>query len=239
VPRLDGIPLALELAATRVRALGVHELLARLDDRFRLLVTGPRDAPPRQQTLWAVIDWSWELLTEPERLVLRRLAVAADGCGLHAAEAICAEDDLDVLGLLARLVDRSLVVVADGPDGPRYRLLESVAAYGLQRLAMRGNRAELGCGTAVTTPISPNGRHHAFAATTSGPGSGAWTPRPPTCALPWTPRSRQRRRRFRMVNALAWYWFLRGRLTEARRALEQALPSGTDPPPPGPRPRPG
>ena len=65
--RLDGIPLALELAATRVRTLGVRELLARLDDRFRLLVTGHRDAPPRQQTLWAVIDWSWELLTEPER----------------------------------------------------------------------------------------------------------------------------------------------------------------------------
>jgi len=87
--RLDGIPLALELAATRVRTLGVHELLARLDDRFRLLVSGHRDAPPRQQTLWAVIDWSWELLTGPERLVMRRLAVAADGCGLHAAEVIC------------------------------------------------------------------------------------------------------------------------------------------------------
>src|SRR5207247_10337007 len=100
--RLDGVPLALELAATRVRTLGVHELPARLDDRFGLLVTGHRDAPPRQRTLWAVIDWSWELLTEPERLVLRRLAVAADGCGLHAAEAICAADDRDVLGLLAR-----------------------------------------------------------------------------------------------------------------------------------------
>src|SRR5260370_20362003 len=91
--RLDGIPLALELAATRVRTLGVHELLARLDDRFGLLVTGHRDAPPRQQTLRAVIDWSWELLTEPERLVLRRLAVAADRCSPHPAEAVCSEDD--------------------------------------------------------------------------------------------------------------------------------------------------
>src|SRR5215831_11419778 len=141
--RLDGIPLALELAATRVRTLGVPELLARLDNRFRLLVTGHRDAPPRQQTLLAVIDWSWELLTEPERLVLRRLAVAADGCGLHAAETICAEDDLDVLGLVSRLVDRSLVVVADGLDGPRYRLLESVAAYGLQRLRQAGEVSPL------------------------------------------------------------------------------------------------
>src|SRR6202007_2156622 len=111
--RLDGIPRARELAAARVRTLGVHELLARLDDRFRVLSTGHRDAPPRQQTLWAVIDWSWELLAEPERLVLRRLAVTADGCGLDAAEAICAEDDLDVPGLVARLVDRSLVVLAD------------------------------------------------------------------------------------------------------------------------------
>src|SRR5262249_19160437 len=130
--RLDGIPLALELAATRIRTLGVHELLARLDDRFRLLVTGHRAAPSRHQapaghqTLSAVIDWSWELLTEPERLVLRRLAVAADGCTLCAAEAICADDDLDVPGLVSRLVDRSLVAVADGPDGPRYRLLETV-----------------------------------------------------------------------------------------------------------------
>src|SRR5439155_27224009 len=141
--RLDGIPLALELAATRVRTLGVHELLARLDDRFRLLVTGHRDAPARQQTLSAVIDWSWELLSEPERLVLQRLAVAADSCSLHAAEAICAEDGLDVPGLVARLVDRSLVAVTDGPDGPRYRLLESVAAYGLQRLHQAGESAQL------------------------------------------------------------------------------------------------
>src|SRR5258708_11581523 len=89
--RLDGIPLALELAAARVRTLGIHELLARLDDRFRLLSTGHRDAPPRQQTMWAVIDWSWELLTEPERMALRRLAAAASRSSLHAPEAIDAE----------------------------------------------------------------------------------------------------------------------------------------------------
>jgi DNA-binding SARP family transcriptional activator len=87
--RLDGIPLALELAATRVRALGVDGLVDRLDDRFRLLATGHRGAPPRQKTLTAMIDWSWELLTEQERLVLRRLAVHADGCVLEAAEAVC------------------------------------------------------------------------------------------------------------------------------------------------------
>jgi predicted ATPase len=81
--------LALELAATRVRSLGVHELLARLGDRFGPRATGHSDAPARQQTLWAVIDWNWKLVTEPERLVLRRLAVAADGWSLQAAEAIC------------------------------------------------------------------------------------------------------------------------------------------------------
>ena len=222
--RLDGIPLALELAATRVRTLGVHELLARLDDRFRLLVTGHRDAPPRQQTLWAVIDWSWELLTEPERLVLRRLAVAADGCSLPAAEAICAEDGLDVLGLVARLVDRSLVVVADGPDGVRYRLLESVAAYGRQRLYQAGESGRLRLRhrhyyTNFAERAAPRLRGHdqrswlrrldveaanlrtALDAALKDDGDAA----------------------LQMVNALAWYWFLRGRLTEARRSLDEAL----------------
>jgi predicted ATPase/DNA-binding SARP family transcriptional activator len=222
--RLDGIPLALELAATRVRALGVHELLARLDDRFRLLVTGPRDAPPRQQTLWAVIDWSWELLTEPERLVLRRLAVAADGCSLPAAEAICAEDGLDVLGLLARLVDRSLVVVADGPDGPRYRLLESVAAYGLQRLDQAGESGRLRVRhrryyTNFAERAAPRLRRH---------DQRSWLRRLDAEAANLrsaldSALNDHDDDALRMVNALAWYWFLRGRLTEARRALEQAL----------------
>jgi tetratricopeptide (TPR) repeat protein len=125
--RLDGIPLALELAATRVPALGVPELAARLQvpqDRFGLLRAGPRDAPARQRTLAAVIDWSWRLLTEPERAVLHRLAVHTGGCTLAAAEAVCAGDGApagEVLDLLAGLVDRSLVVRG---DGPRFRLLE-------------------------------------------------------------------------------------------------------------------
>src|SRR5690606_4884502 len=105
-----------------------HALADRLDDRFRLLTTGKRGAPQRQRTLRAVIDWSWDLLTGPERAVLRRLAAHADGCTLEAAEAVCSGDGIaaaDVADLLARLVDQSLVAVADGPDGLRYRLLES------------------------------------------------------------------------------------------------------------------
>jgi predicted ATPase len=223
--RLDGIPLALELAATRVRALGVPELLARLDDRFRLLVTGHRDAPARQQTLWAVIDWSWCLLTVPERLVLRRLAVAADGCSLHAVEAICAADELDVPGLVSRLVDRSLVAVTDGPDGPRYRLLESVAAYGLQRLHQAGEFRELRL------------RHRRYytdlaeraAAQLRGHDQRSWLRRldAETANLRHSLESaiqdNDAAAALAMVNALTWYWFLRGRLTEARRALDEAL----------------
>ncbi|GAB2936105.1 hypothetical protein GCM10027203_41460 [Nonomuraea fastidiosa] len=142
--RLDGIPLALELAATRMRTLTPRQLAERLDDRFRLLASGHRDAPARQRTLRAMIDWSWELLTGAERLVLRRLAVHADGCTLEAAEDVCAEPGLDVLDLLARLVDRSLVLRTTGPgaDG-RYRLLESVSAYCVERLEAAGELDEV------------------------------------------------------------------------------------------------
>ncbi|KAA5832862.1 AfsR/SARP family transcriptional regulator [Saccharopolyspora hirsuta] len=139
--RLDGLPLALELAASRVRGLGVRELAARLDDRFDLLIARNRRAPTRHQTLRAVIDWSWELLSDTEQTVLRRLASCADGCTLEAAEAICADEDLPphaVLDALTALVDRSLLTVALPEGHPRYRLLESVAAYCRERLAEAG-----------------------------------------------------------------------------------------------------
>jgi len=228
--RLDGIPLALELAATRVRTLGVHELLARLDDRFRLLVTGHRDAPARQQTLWAVIDWSWELLTEPERLVLRRLAVAADGCSLRAAEAICAEEGLDVLGPVSRLVDRSLVVVADGPDGPRYRLLESVAAYGLRRLHQAGESGQLRLRhrryyASLAERAAPHLRGHDQRSWLGRLDAEAANLR---SALDSALKDNDAAA-LRIANALAWYWFLRGRLIEARRALDEALALGHGP----------
>jgi len=228
--RLDGIPLALELAATRVRTLGVHELLVRLDDRFRLLATGHRDAPPRHQTLWGVIDWSWELLTEPERIVLRRLAVMADGCELRAAEAICGEDDLDVPAVLSRLVDRSLVVVADRPDGPRYRLLESVAAYSLRRLREAGEDRQVlrrhrqfysDLAERAATRLRGYDQRSWLRALNVEAANlhaalGSAIPDGDTTAL-------------RMANSLAWYWLLSGRLAQARRTLEEALalPGGT------------
>ena len=143
--RLDGIPLALELAAARVRALSVDQLLARLEDRFRLLTGGSRTALERHQTLQATVDWSHALLTAPERVLFRRLAVFTGGFSLEAAEAVgpapAADSDgglarEDVLDLLTRLVDQSLVLAEAPPAGPtRYRLLETLRQYAQQKLA--------------------------------------------------------------------------------------------------------
>ncbi|MER7723713.1 BTAD domain-containing putative transcriptional regulator [Streptomyces sp. NPDC096323] len=142
--RLDGLPLAIELAAARLRMLGPQQIADRLDDRFRLLTSGSRTVLPRQQTLRAVVDWSWDLLAEDERTTLRRLSVFAGGCTLEAAEAVCADGPRharDVAGLLGSLVDKSLVVAAPAADGQmRYRLLETVGEYATQRLDEAGER---------------------------------------------------------------------------------------------------
>ncbi|WP_052809651.1 BTAD domain-containing putative transcriptional regulator [Streptomonospora alba] len=243
--RLDGIPLALELAAARVRALGVCELAVRLDDRFRVLTSGSRDAPARQRTLRAMIDWSWEPLPEPERAVLRRLAVHADGCTLEAAEEVCAGGDVaaaDVLDLLSRLVDRSLVMAAENAvprtramsgarpedasrSGPRYRLLESVAAYCLERAeeagetgAVRRRHAEYY--TRLAERAQPYLRGH---------GQHAWLERLDAesanlrAALDTAVDLGDAPVALRLVDALAWYRILRGRYAEARESLRAAL----------------
>ena len=131
--RLDGIPLAIELAAARVRSLSPEDLVARLDQRFKLLTRGSRAALERHQTLRSTIDWSYDLLEPTERRALDRLSVFAGGCDLAAAEAVLAGDDLDeldVVDLLGQLVDKSLVVADDNADGGvRYRLFESIRQY--------------------------------------------------------------------------------------------------------------
>jgi non-specific serine/threonine protein kinase len=140
--RLDGIPLAIELAAARVHALSVESIARRLDDRFRLLTNGDRTVLPRQQTLRALIDWSYDLLTPAERILLRRLAVFAGGWTLEAAEAVCAGgeiDRMDVLDVLAALVEKSLV--GTGADSGRYSLLETVRRYAEERLSESGDGA--------------------------------------------------------------------------------------------------
>lgn len=139
--RLDGIPLALELAAARVRFLSVEQIATRLSDRFRLLTGGSRTALPRQQTLQALIDWSYDLLADKEKRLLQRLAVFAGSWDLEAAEAVAgdAADDaplpaVEVLEALAHLVDKSLVVLEDTAHGPRYRLLETIRQYARNKL---------------------------------------------------------------------------------------------------------
>jgi predicted ATPase len=172
--RLDGIPLALELAAARVGALSVVQIEARLSDRFRLLTGGDRTALPRQQTLRALIDWSFDLLTEPERALFRRLAVFSGSFTLEAAEAIGAGDQaggMDVLTPLTNLIEKSLVGL--DPDSGRYRLLETVRQYAQERLTESGGE------DSVRT------RHAAFylrfaeGATPElfGPRQGAWLAR--------------------------------------------------------------
>jgi predicted ATPase len=135
--RLDGIPLAIELAAARVSSLAVGQIAARLDDEMALLTRGPRTAAPRHRTLRGTLDWSYDLLAEPEQTLLRRLAVFAGGWTLDAAESICAGDGIDragVLDLLSQLVDASLVIVEECSGEARYRLLEPVRQYALGQL---------------------------------------------------------------------------------------------------------
>jgi predicted ATPase/DNA-binding SARP family transcriptional activator len=136
--RLDGLPLALELAAARLRALPLVTLAERLDDRFRLLTGGARTTLPRQQTLRAVVDWSYDLLFEDERQLFARLSVFVGGCELAAAEAVCADDLVpqeEILDILSRLVDKSLVTVDFGPTGARYSQLQILWQYGREHLA--------------------------------------------------------------------------------------------------------
>ena len=139
--RLDGIPLAIELAAARVRALSVAQILDSLHDRFRLLTGGARTAVRRQQTLRASVDWSHALLTEPERALFRRAAVFMGGFDLDAAQAVCGGSDVEryqTLDQLTLLIDKSLVVADDSRLGTRYRMLETVRQYGLEKLGESG-----------------------------------------------------------------------------------------------------
>ncbi|WP_026119095.1 BTAD domain-containing putative transcriptional regulator [Nocardiopsis ganjiahuensis] len=238
--RLDGIPLALELAATRLRHLGADEIAARLDDRFALLGTGRRDAPERQRTLRAVINWSWDQLDPAERAVLSRLAVTADGCEPDTAEALCsgpgpsaetgtaeqvhvpANTVLDVVGALA---DHSLVTVETASSHTRYRLLESVAAYALEHLAASGDR---------TRVRARHARHLADLAAGAdahlrGPDQHRWLERLDresanlTSALDHAVAADDPDLALRLAVAPCWHRYLRGRSGQARAALDRAL----------------
>jgi non-specific serine/threonine protein kinase len=226
--RLDGIPLAIELAAVRVSSLPVEAIAERLDQRFRLLTGGPRDALPRQQTLRAALDWSHDLLTAPEQVLLRRLSVFAGGWTLAAAEAVCAGDGIEaweILDLLDGLVNKSLVLLEDGAEEARYRLLETVRQYGWERLAASSEEAAVG------------DRHLAWCVTLAeeaasqlrGSEQGAWLARLERehdnlrAALAWTRQQGVGELGLRLAGALWHFWRMRGYFSEGRDWLEAAL----------------
>ena len=220
--RLDGIPLALELAAARVKLLRVDQIAARLDDSFRLLTGGSRTALPRQQTLRALIDWSYALLTEPERALLRRLAVFAGGWTLEAAEA--AGGDGDVLDLLSRLVDKSLVVAERAPgDETRYRLLETIRQYAREKLfdapgeAAAARAAHLAYYLALAEAAEPR---------VFGPDEREWGDRLVAeldnlrATLEWA-LDREPETALRLAGALVWFWWQNGNTRETHAWLLQ------------------
>ena len=146
--RLDGIPLAIELAAARVRSLAPDQIAARLDDRLRLLVGGSRTALPRQQTLRAAIDWSYDLLSPQEQTLLQTLSLFRGGWCLEAAEVVCAtteQESGEILDRLTGLVDKSLVAYEEQQGTARYRLLETIRHYATEHFLSSGDSATLGC----------------------------------------------------------------------------------------------
>jgi predicted ATPase/DNA-binding SARP family transcriptional activator len=228
--RLDGIPLAIELAAAQVRVLAIEEIDARLDDDFRLLTGGSRTALPRHQTLQATLDWSYDLISEKERALFRRLAVFAGSFALEAAEAVCSQGEIaksDVLGLLTRLVEKSLVVAEPAAEGGvRYRLLETLRQYGWTRLVESGETVAMQRRHADTyLALAEQAREAIF----RGVEQTAWWDRLDReydnmrAALRWSIDSREHETALRLAAALWAFWFVRGNGSEGQRWLEEAL----------------
>ena len=224
---LDGLPLAIELAASRTASLPVTTIAERLGDRFRLLVGGSRTALSRQQTLKATLDWSYELLDERQRHVLRSLSVFVGGAPLDAAELVCrAEgmDGTDVIGTLGELVDQSLVVLDDRPEGPRYRLLETVREYGRDRLIESGHPLET---TAAHVAWSLDLAEQAEAALPT-PAWSEWFARlelehDNVRAAIERSLASDPPRALALVAGMWRFWLWQGHLAEGRRSLTRAL----------------
>jgi predicted ATPase len=226
--RLDGLPLAVELAAARLRAFPLATLAERLNDRFRLLTGGARTNLPRQQTLRAVVDWSYDLLFEDERRLFARLSVFAGGCELAGAEAVCADDQVpheEILDILSRLVDKSLVTVDIGATPARYSQLQTLWQYAGDRLAETGETDEF------------RERHacwHLGLAEQGRPGLRGhlgieWRARLETeldnfrSALDWFIGRGDDRSALALVAAVSYLWFLRADFHEGYRWSKDAL----------------
>ena len=231
--RLGGIPLALELAATRVKVLSCEQIAARLNDQFRLLTGGARNALPRHQTLRAAVDWSYDLLSSTERTLFRRLAVFAGDFSLEAAEAICCFDECgtdDVLDVLAGLVDKSLVTVEEHGDRLRYRLLESLRQYGTERLTEEGEQTELSDRLLQWFL----GEAERAEPELKGPDQGAFLNLLDEehdnlrAALAWALQRGDTIDGLRLAVTLSRFWLVRGYLSEGRRWLEFTLAASPD-----------
>jgi predicted ATPase/class 3 adenylate cyclase len=224
--RLDGIPLAIELASARTKIFPPEEIAARLDDRFRLLTGGSRTALERHQTLFALIEWSHNLLSEAERLLLRRLSVFAGGWSFETVQTICGEGiEEDALDLLTHLVDKSLVAVEEEAEAARYRLPETIRQYARDKLFESGEAEQI------------RDRHLDFFlrfAETAEPKLRSaeqlgWLERVETehdnlrTALAWSLKSGKSDRGLQLAGALYYFWLLRGNFNEGHKWLNDAL----------------
>ncbi|HEV2121836.1 MAG TPA: LuxR family transcriptional regulator, partial [Chloroflexota bacterium] len=230
---MDGIPLALELAAARVRVLSLEQILARLDDSFRLLVGGSRVAPTRQQTLRAALDWSDALLITGERALFHRLAVFAGEFHLDAVETVCADVTLpatDILDILTRLVDKSLVMVTQDEQRAWYRLLEPVRQYALQGLTASGEWGKVEAFHAnyylllveqVMPPLYGSVEDIWLARLEREQGNLR-------AALHWAEEAVEADIGLRLATALVPFWEAHGHLAEGRRWLQAMLALPTD-----------
>ncbi|WP_203924039.1 AfsR/SARP family transcriptional regulator [Rugosimonospora africana] len=225
---LDGMPLAIELAAARLNAMTPEQVASRLDDRFRLLTGGNRTALARHQTLAAVVGWSWDLLDDAERTLWRRLSVFAGGATLEAVERVCADDLVAtdrVLDLLAALVDKSLLEMREDTGTPRYQMLEIIKAYGHDRLVEAGEldaaqRAHAG----YFLELAENAEHHLLTAEQL-----AWLARLSAdhdnlqAAVRGTVAAGDTRSAYRFVASLGLYWWLRGHKIEGAELSSAVL----------------
>ena len=226
--RLDGLPLAVELAAARLRSLTLATLAERLDDRFRLLTVGARTALPRQQTLRAVVDWSYDLLFEDERRLFARLSVFAGGCGLDAAEAVCADDQVpagEVLDVLSRLVDKSLVAAPNAGRDGRFTQLQTLWEYGRDRLDESGEVDAMCARHAAYYRQMAEQAHEGLRGAT-GP---MWRERLTSelgnlrAALDWFAARGDADAALSLASGMAWLWVINSDSVEGARWLGDAL----------------
>lgn len=238
--RLDGIPLAIELAAARVKILSVEQLNARLDNRFQLLTSGNRTALPRQKTLRALIDWSYDLLNESEKTLFRWLSIFRGSFTLEAVEAVCSDQseaqagqDYEILDLLAALVNKSLVVVADEGANLRYRYLETIHEYAQEKLEESGELERLQRSYCVYfTSLAEESSQNAL-----GAQQASWLAQIEReydnfrAALGWACDKAESGLAIRLSGALGRFWYVRCFLSEGWHWLQRSLPALVTPPP--------